>query len=51
MLINKLNAVFFIGQLNYCTDVPRLTGMFSWGSAPAKRLKTTGLDQHTLTYD
>ena len=39
----KLNAVFCIEQLNYCTGVPRVTEMFSWGSASTKRLKTIGL--------
>ena len=43
ILLIKLNAVFCIRQLNYCTGVPRATGMLSWGSASAKRLKTTGL--------
>ena len=43
ILLIKLNAVFCIKQPNYCTGVPRATRMFSWDSAPAKRLKTTGL--------
>ena len=43
ILIIKLNAVFFIRQLNYCTGVPRVTGRYFRGSAPAKRLKTTVL--------
>ena len=30
-------------QLNHYTGVPRATGMFPWGSVPAKRLKTTGV--------
>ena len=45
ILLIKLNAVFCIRQLNYCTRVPRATGMFSWSCASAKRLKTTGLRQ------
>ena len=43
ILIIKLNTVFCVRQLNYCPGVSRVTGMFPWGSAPAKRLKTTGL--------
>ena len=39
ILLIELNAVFCVRQLNYCTGVPRVTGMFSWGSALAKRLK------------
>ena len=39
ILLIKLNAVFCIRQLNYCTGVPRAAGMFSWGYAPAIRLK------------
>ena len=39
----KINCCFFIRQMNYCTGVPGVTGRFSWGSAPAKRLKTTAL--------
>ena len=30
-------------QLNYCTVIPRAREMFPWGSALAKRLKTTDL--------
>ena len=37
--IIKLNAVFGIRQLNYCTGVPRATKMFPWGSAPGKGWK------------
>ena len=43
ILLIKLNAVFCIRQLNHCTGVPQTIGMFPWGSAPSKRLKTTGL--------
>ena len=44
ILLIKVNAVFRIGHLNYCTGVPRATRMFPWGSALAKKLKTTGLE-------
>ena len=40
----KLHAVFCVRQLNYCSGVPRANGMFSWGSTPAKRLKTTVIE-------
>ena len=30
--------------LNYCAGVLRASKMFPWGSAPAKRLKTTELE-------
>ena len=43
ILLIRLNAVFCIRQLNYCTGVPRATGMFPWGSVPAKRLETNGV--------
>ena len=39
---------FYIRQLNYCTGDPPVTGLFSWSSAPAKRLKTTDLDLSCL---
>ena len=39
-----IKCCFCIRQLNYCTGVPRATRIFSWGFAPAKRLKTTGLE-------
>ena len=42
----KLNAVFCLRQLNYCSGGPRASEMFRWGSAPAKRLKTTALGFH-----
>ena len=45
ILLIKLNAVFCIRQLNYCTGVPRAAEMFPWGSAPAKRLITIALDK------
>ena len=47
ILLIKLKAVFFCKrQLNYCTRIPRATGMFPWDSSPAKRLKTTALKHH-----
>ena len=48
ILLIKLNAVFL--QLSYCTGVPRITGMFLWGSAASKRLKTTALN-HCVSID
>ena len=51
ILLIKLNAVFCIKQMNYCTGVPRATGMFSWGSAPAKRLKITVLGSGYFAVD
>ena len=30
---------------NYCTGVPQASGMFHWGSASPKRLKTTDIDK------
>ena len=39
ILLINLNAVFCIRQLNYYKRVPRATGIFFLGSAPAKRLK------------
>ena len=39
ILLIKLNAVFSLRQLSYCTLVSEVTGMFPWGSAQAKRLK------------
>ena len=44
ILLFKLNAFFCIKQTNYCKWVPRATGMFSWGFAPAKRLETTAVN-------
>ena len=43
ILIIKLMLLFCMGQMNYCTGIPQATGMFSWGSASAKRLKTTDI--------
>ena len=34
-----------IRQSNYRTGAPQASGMFHWGSAPPKRLKTTGLNE------
>ena len=36
--------MMFFAKDNYCTGVPRATRMFPWGSAPAKRFKTTALN-------
>ena len=34
-----------IRQSNYRTEAPQASGMFHWGSAPPKRLKTTALEK------
>ena len=34
-----------IRQSNYRTGAPQTSGMFHWGSAPPKRLKTTAVDK------
>ena len=49
ILLVKLNAVFRMRQLNYCTGVPRAYELLPQGSAPAKRLETTDLDIRLTT--
>ena len=45
-----ITCCFSARQLNYCTGVPRGTGFFPWGSAPVKRLKTSGLERLCCTW-